>query len=211
MDFKVKVKSTEADCFTIGNTYSIINGRLKDDEGDEWQNNGKLYNNLLELNEQFSEKDEFTTQFELVPDRPHICEVLGVEVGEPFDVIGLDGTVYFRDLHVNGDGNIVTISGPKMAAQTYLEGLINGSMKIIRTPQFSEDEKALFKVFHTLGYDFWAMTTGGYLYVCKDEPKLSNGGYLESHSNHYQLDANFLPSLKINSKINAAEYLEAQK
>ena len=70
-------------------------------------------------------------------DKPRICEVLGVEVGEHFYIDGFKG-----EYHVNSDGVL------KWGGQTSCDAIydaINHPDRIIRKPRFTEEEVAVLR------------------------------------------------------------------
>ena len=77
-------------------------------------------------------------------DKPRICEVLGVEVGEYFRVDGIGGEYQISDF-----GAICYTNAP--LSVTELTQIINEKKKIIRKPRFTEQEvedaKTLLRVF----------------------------------------------------------------
>ena len=66
-------------------------------------------------------------------DKPRICEVLGVEVGEYFRVDGIGGEYQISDF-----GAICYTNAP--LSVTELTQIINEKKKIIRKPRFTEQE-----------------------------------------------------------------------
>ena len=75
-------------------------------------------------------------------DKPRICEVLGVEVGEHFKVNGYKG-----EYHVNEDGVL------KWGGQTSDDAIyecINHPDRIIRKPRFTQQEVELFRAIQVL-------------------------------------------------------------
>lgn len=187
--FNAKVKCTKpaSDLVTLGKTYEIKDDYIVLD-------NGHAYGSYRDFNDFQS---SYHSLFELIPDRPRICEVLGVEVGEKFDFIDEGGTMQFKGYYVNENGNIVTIGNNGMSSQTRLEALINGKIKIIRAPQFSEDEKALFR-----------------LYVSASHPIFKRYGNHVEAWNVPRTSGAYIPSgllPQITDEFNAAEYLEGLK
>jgi len=189
MDFKVRCISAHRNNFVVGKTYKVTNGVLVSERG----RNEDAGSTIKEVNE------NMISQFELVTDRPRICEVLGVEVGEKFDFLDEGGTMQFKGFYVNENGNIVTAGNHGMSSQTRLEALINGKIKIVRTPQFSEDEKALMRLYVGAGYPIF-------------KPNAFNP-YITAWEKS-EIHGRALPDgllLQITDKFNAAEYLEGLK
>ena len=126
-----------------------------------------------------------------IPERPHICEVLGVEVDERFKIS--TGFIYW----ISEDGYI---HGDKTAVNTpTLCSIINHPEKIIRTPQFSEDEKALMRLYVGAGYPIFKPNAF--------DPCITAWEKSEIHGR--ALPDGLL--LQITDKFNAAEYLEGLK
>jgi len=86
--------------------------------------------------------------------KPRLCEILGVEVYEEFQVSGRSGT--FR---VNGLGyrerfwdNGVTQVWIASCHEQELEDLLKNPERILKKPRFSEDEKAVLRLLKKAGY-----------------------------------------------------------
>lgn len=80
-------------------------------------------------------------------DKPRICEVLGVEVGERFKVSPTKSEYY-----INEYGEMICISnGFHLGCGGILEAIINHPERIIHKPQFTAEEvrdaKAILKLF----------------------------------------------------------------
>jgi len=199
MDFKVRCYEIKGDSsFSAGNTYEVNNGVIKGDNGCEfgtWSDSryeAGRSNTLENLNKWFK-----TAKFELIPDRPRICEVLGVEVGEHFKI-----KAYGPEAWINEVGKLIADVCPgNSIADSMLYEVINHPEKIIRTPQFSEDEKDLMRQFAINGYPIFYRCAGGSLSVRK----------LDS-SSWIPLPNSMLPSITAESEdINATKYLEGLK
>lgn len=67
-------------------------------------------------------------------DKPRICEVLGVEVGEPFDLLNFARNPY----HIDADGDMVDKDGNWCGEAICVA--INHPDRIIRKPRFTEQE-----------------------------------------------------------------------
>ena len=83
-------------------------------------------------------------------DKPRICEVLGVEVGEDVKYRHTDGTE--ENICVCEDGRVIISSlSCKMSTVSVLTNAINNPDRIIRKPHFTEQEvedaKTLLRVF----------------------------------------------------------------
>lgn len=71
-------------------------------------------------------------------DKPRICEVLGVEVGERFDVKSEIVSLY-TDAYISEDGIARTKTITPIDSMRLCE-IINGELKIIRKPRWTEQE-----------------------------------------------------------------------
>ena len=73
-------------------------------------------------------------RYETNMDKPRICEVLGVEVGEPFDLLNSARNPY----HIDADGDMVDKDGNWCGEAICVA--INHPDRIIRKPRFTEQE-----------------------------------------------------------------------
>lgn len=84
-------------------------------------------------------------RYEANMDKPRICEVLGVEVGEPFDLLNSARNPY----HIDADGDMVDKDGNWCGEAICVA--INHPDRIIRKPRFTEQEvedaKTLKRIF----------------------------------------------------------------
>lgn len=65
--FKVKCMETVCTCdFTVGKVYEVSNGRLYDEDGFAWDNDGIEFTNVESINKYFSPLDIFHTKFKEV-------------------------------------------------------------------------------------------------------------------------------------------------
>ena len=196
MDFKVRCINGEGKGFTVGKIYDVVGGRITTNSGTKSDN---TYNSVEDLNR------FFLSQFELVPDRPRICEVLGsgkpLELLEPFGFRNVDG--YFIDSYYCTDKYYVFGKDGSEISSKLMADMIQNSDKIIRRPQFSEDEKALMRLFGESGYWGWYRDSNGLLHAKEfDEmygPQVPNL-FLKSITKDYTAHKPF----------NAAEYLESE-
>ena len=191
MDFKVRcIASCEPNHYTVGKIYQIKDGIFTTNAGLRLSRFGHT-TTLEDAVEAFNDWCPGTTKFELVPDRPHICEVLGVEVDERFKIS--TGFIYWisEDGYIHGDKTAV--NAPTLCS------IINHPEKIIRTPQFSEDEKALMRLYVGAGYPIFKPNAF--------DPCITAWEKSEIHGR--ALPDGLL--LQITDKFNAAEYLEGLK
>lgn len=135
----------QSNYLTNGKIYSVKNGFLISDGGEEY--NGEKVNGIEKLNEVCV---PYAT-FELVtePDLPRICYILGGEktplrIGERFEIKGCAGHNY-QIL----DDNACACTGNADSNSLWYDIIvaINHPDRVIRRPQFSEDEKALMRLY----------------------------------------------------------------
>ncbi|HEX3016401.1 MAG TPA: hypothetical protein VHP31_00910 [Caproicibacter sp.] len=148
-------------------------------------------------------------------DLPRICYILGGEdnplkIGEHF-ALDYDCVknefIYFID----SKGNVCVDNYSRHLGDDTLCDIINHPEKIIRRIQFDENEKALFKAFHALGYDYWCRQRDGYLWASDHEPMLENNDFVfPCGSRAHHLGKEFLPHLAVGQMINVAAYLESE-
>lgn len=116
-------------------------------------------------------------------DKPRICEVLGVEVGEHFYIDGFKG-----EYHVNSDGVL------KWGGQTSCDAIydaINHPDRIIRKPRFTEQEVERAKAIKLL---------------YKDAEKIQECDPVAKILNNYdsviaQVDTGMFPSLRLGETV----------
>lgn len=93
-----------------------------------------------------NDKDE---SLEVNMNKPRICEVLGVEVGEDFKYRHTDGTE--ENLCVCEDGRVIISSlSCKMSSTSVLINAINHPERIIRKPSFTKQEAERAKAIRVL-------------------------------------------------------------
>jgi len=202
MDFKVRcIKSDGSRAFTEGEEYSVINGIISSANAEK---PSFKISSVGELNQYY------ISQFELVTDKPHICEALGVEVGELFEVKGYTGCHY----HVNFNG--ILLDGTDHCSSGAIYEIIEHPEKIIRTPQFSDDEKALMRMLVENGLSFIARDNdNGRLDVYGEPPTRRRNPDVwicDRDVKHENIPSYFFQQIAWeNSPFNADSYLEAQK
>lgn len=86
----------------------------------------------------FTKSDSKNESLEANMDKPRICEVLGVEVGERFDVKSEIVSLY-TDAYISEDGIARTKTITPIDSMRLCE-IINGELKIIRKPRWTEQE-----------------------------------------------------------------------
>lgn len=74
-------------------------------------------------------------------DKPRICEVLGVEVGEEFKIDGNIGGL----VHISNGGHLEDSDGNAVAGAWKLSHIINHPEDIIRKPKFTQDDIELLR------------------------------------------------------------------
>lgn len=128
-------------------------------------------------------------------DKPRICEVLGVEVGERFKVVDYKFAYDSAWLEVAQDGYIAVAPDTPDEQKSHSAAIlaihaINHPESIIRKPRFTEDEVATMRVLYAAGVRYverkenntllWAMSEkdkggnrtlySGHVILCGDFP-----------------------------------------
>ena len=96
----------------------------------------------------FTKSDSKNESLEANMDKPRICEVLGVEVGERFDVKSEIVSLY-TDAYISEDGIARTKTITPIDSMRLCE-IINGELKIIRKPRWTEQEVEMAKAIKVL-------------------------------------------------------------
>ena len=208
--FNAKIECTiPKDGFTTkGKTYEVIDGVFKFDNGF----NSEGHSSIGEIN-LYCE-----SQFELIPARPHICEVLGdgkpLEVGEHFKIKKFISC----DFWVEHDGLVrftTDSHSPVHTAADSLSYAINHLDEIIRTPPFSEDEKALMRFLSINGLTWIARDTDNQIGAYSNKPEksviLSETNFITKGKVEPLPKFMYISITAENSPFNATEYLEGLK
>ena len=127
----------------------------------------------------------WTNKEEVNMDKPRICKVLGVEVGEDVKYRHTDGTE--ENICVCEDGRVIISSlSCKMSTAAVLINAINHPDRIIRKPRFTkqerEDAKALKRIF---GKDI----------------AVSRSARGELTANHVYIDRSLFPSIRCDERV----------
>jgi len=207
MDFKVRRIKTHRDNFVVGKIYEVKNGRIIDEHGACQANSGNVAD-VDSLNE------ALISQFELVTDKPHICEILGN--GKPLGVneeFGIEG--HSCKYRVNSDGRregFFDGTWDVVADEKLLLYAINHPEKIIRQPQFSDLEVAGLKALVMFEFPFLARDKDGCTIGFQSSPHkydamwASGGGFV-------RLPKTLFPQIKWtdNEPFSIVGYLEGLK
>ena len=146
---------------------------------------------------------------------PRICYVLGGEktplkIGEEFQMRGYDSDQYFC---IQPDGKLyITLckDGPAHVASDSLCDAINHPEKIIRRPQFSEDEEAFLRLLVKSGFPWLARDDDGDFWGFENEPHNYDGDY-DATGKNSPLPGELLTQITFeNSPFDAAAYLESE-
>lgn len=121
-------------------------------------------------NEYFLNNNYTILEFEdvVIQDKPKICEILGVDVNELFELrtSGQNIPLEFK-YYITEDGQFIAennFNSPNMGLET-----INGKFKIVKLPKYTDEQKEIFKALKTLGYNYIARDSD-YI-VCAYEKK----------------------------------------
>lgn len=159
---------------------------------------GVCYNGPTPNCEYFMEPDQWCKNWEKKKeanmDKPRICEVLGVEVGEDVKYRHTDGTE--ENICVCEDGRVIISSlSRKMSTVAVLINAINHPDRIIRKPHWTEQEVEDAKTIRrVLGADWKRVERedDGFIVL-----KFLNTGDDEILCQSLRLESNAFPSVKI--------------
>lgn len=171
----------------------------KDTEGKCNHKPGEYYNGILCYMTLDDPQDVYEWAFVERPkeeeanmDKPRICEVLGVEVGEPFDLLNSARNPY----HIDADGDMVDKDGNWCGEAIYVA--INHPERIIRKPRFTEQEAETAKLFLAAGAKKVFKDVYGGLYW-------ASGDYIDATRN--KIPPKLFPSLQAGEAVALADII----
>ena len=127
----------------------LMGYEVVEDDGYFTENERKSYRDMLNRGGKPTGNNIEDLMEEANMDKPRICEVLGVEVGEDFKYRHTDGTE--ENLCVCEDGRVIISSfSCKMTAASVLINAINHPDRIIRKPRFTQQEVEVAKAIKLL-------------------------------------------------------------
>ena len=116
----------------------------------------------------YQERNYSILEFEdVVSDKPRICEISGVEVGEIFEIEfgkGDSTKGYFFD----EKGYLY--NSFKQELNRYIADILNGKLKIIKLPNYTDEQKEIFKALKLLGFNYIARDNDEDLIAYKSKP-----------------------------------------
>lgn len=141
---------------------------------------------------------------------PRICYILGgdetpLEIGEKFEVRSDYGTLYMR-AHIEEDGT--AYGGPDITMSgNYLCRLIQGKLKIIRRPHYTEQDIAIMHGRVAEGTPWVARDDDGDLEAYKEKPeRLKIGWYADD--DFYDINGDLLSWIKPGECVDLREILD---
>ena len=160
----------------------------------------------------FCNISDFAYALKPYEDLPRICYVLGGEdtplkIDEEFKVT--DRSVTYR---IAEDGDF-QYENKEMKSFAHSKTdtlclLINGANQIIRSPQFSDDEKAFMRLLIKIGLP-WIVRKNNWLYACENEPYICNSR-INSTGKSESLPSELLNQIQNEIPFNAADYFESE-
>jgi hypothetical protein len=202
MDYKVRCIIGSANT-TVGKIYIVKDGVFTFDDGQT-------------ISEQYTVGTlnfGMESKFELVPDLPRICYILGGEdnplrIGEKFEITGYSKP--FSPFNISNDGKVHSNNAAILSSELY--DLLNHPGKIIRQPQFSEDEKAFMRLLVKNNRPWIARDFDNEIYAYESEPRKGGTCFQNRRGQVGEFQSFLLPAITFeNSPFNAAEYLEGLK
>lgn len=175
--------------FTVGDIYEIKNGQFCNIGNDSYK-----YENITVLNL------IYRSQFEEVK-IPKLCEILGVEPNEEFEIRYKSGEVFDdENFHITYDGHLSRYNKTYEEyniTDRYIANLINGEYEIVKLPQFSEAEITIMSTLYLNDYYYIARDKCGDLWAYEDEPEECElNEYLSNKGHPYNLNANFFKQVQ---------------
>ena len=158
----------------------------------------------------FAESSVFAENLKpYIEDLPRICKVLGGEdtplkIGERF---GFYSFYYY----ISGEGIVMRLDGEDAFIDSFCE-MINHPEKIIRRPQFEDDDEALMREYIKAGCPWFARDDSNFFAAYTEKPYLC--GELKSFSSdgdYIALPEQILSAITFeNSPFNAKAYFESE-
>ena len=169
-----KEKSKELLKFLSENSYkwgsNVEIGKETDDKWLYYRENTVYHisNNKVFAGSILNCNDDEVLKFEDVI-RPRICEILGVEVNELFELrtSGQNIPLEFK-YYITEDGRFM--SENNYNSPTLGLNVINGKVKIVKLPKWTEEQKEIFKALKTLGYNYIARDSDYSIYAFEKKP-----------------------------------------
>lgn len=142
---------------------------------------------------------------------PRICYILGgdetpLEIGEKFEVRSDSNTLYTR-AYIGEDGTVY--GRPDVAIPgCHLCQLIQGKLKIIRRPRYTEQDIAIMRGRVAEGTPWVARDNDGCLYAFKRKPELhALGAWFSEDDYYYTIDENLLLWINFGECVDLREIL----
>ena len=121
------------------------------------------------------------------PDEPHLCKLFGVGVGERFDVLREDGTVWLKNVWVAENGIPYVVSAENEDCSSMIDTWAFADVieiaakhpdRIRRKPKavLTEDDKAVVRRWVEIGYPWAARNSNGFpmVFVYNEKPLPEN-------------------------------------
>lgn len=144
----------------------------------------------------YKEENREVLEFEnvIVPVKPKICEILGVDTNEEFEIRTTNGNkpLAFR-YYINEYGqffNADEFNSPSVGMDT-----INGKFKIVKIPKYTDEQKEIFKALKVLGYNYIARDSGDVAFSYETKP--------EKHQYDWQSNNEVCMALETSKILNA--------
>lgn len=136
--------------------------------------------------------------------KPRICEVLGVEVGERFRVES-DSCCLYPEAFVGGDGVVRASVGQAMNGIRICQ-LVAGELRILRKPRFTEEEVAVMRYLQNFGINYICRNTNGSISGRESQPTLSDSGLWQTNGGKiHWLPQEMFPSILSGQSVKLSE------
>lgn len=143
---------------------------------------------------------------------PRICYILGgeetpLEIGEKFEVSSEESCLC-KNAYVDESGVVYTSVRNTMSG-VYLCQLIQGKVKIIRRPRYTDQDIAIMRGRVAEGTPWVARDNDGCLYAFKRKPELhALGGWFSEDDCCYTIDENLLLWINFGECVDLREILD---
>ena len=110
--------------------------------------------------------------------KPRICEILGVNVGQKFNIKGkkYSSPFYLSEAEVDGSMFLYNNNGISDNG-SMLTVIINNPSLMEIIPEYTDEQKEIFKALKTLGYNYIARDSDYSIYAYESKPEKCMGNW----------------------------------
>jgi len=119
--------------------------------------------------------------FEIIPDKPRICEILGVELNKPFNIEGWFNNPYIlKESQYTKGYYYITNKDNYELSKADIMNLIEHSELIKEISNWTDEQKEIFKALKVLGYNYIARDSDYSIYAFEKKPITKTTNYWSS-------------------------------